>query len=67
MQLSQLQNSENIEEFIKKVVKDAEVRLKEEIPTNEGLKNEKELLELIKTGKTIEFDYNALIESSKGL
>ena len=67
MQLSQLENTENIEEFSKKVVEDIKDKLKKEIPTNEGLKDEEELLNLIIKGKNVEFDYNALIQSSEEL
>ena len=67
MKLSQLQNSKNIEEFSKKVVKDIKAKLEKEIPTNKGLKDEKELLNLIIKGKNVEFDYNTLIQSSEEL
>jgi len=67
VQLSQLENTENIEEFSKKVVEDIKDKLKKEIPTNEGLKDEEELLNLIIKGKNVEFDYNALIQSSEEL
>ena len=67
MKLSQLQNSKNIEEFSKKVVKDIKAKLEKEIPTNKGLKDEEELLNLIIKGKNVKFDYNALIQSSEEL
>lgn len=68
MQLSQLlENTENIEEFSKKVVEDIKDKLTKEISTNEGLKDEKELLNLIIEGEKVKFDYNALIESSEEL
>ena len=68
MQLNQLlEKTENIEEFSKKVVEDIKDKLKKEIPTNEGLKDEEELLNLIRKGKNVEFDYNALIQSSEEL
>jgi len=67
MRLSQLQNSESIEKFSNEVVENVKAKLKKEVSTNEGLKDEDEILNLIRKGKNVKFSYDVLVRCSEEL
>ena len=67
MRLSQLQNSKSIEKFSNEVVENVKAKLKKEVSTNEGLKDEDEILNLIRKGKNVKFGYDVLVRCSEEL
>ena len=65
MRLSDLKSNENVEKFSSEVVKNVQTKLKKEISTNKGLKDEEEILKLIRKGKNVKFNYDVLISESE--
>jgi vacuolar-type H+-ATPase subunit I/STV1 len=67
MQLNKLQDIQSIEKFNNEVVENVKTQLKKEVSTNEGLKDEEEILTHIRKGKNVNFSYDVLIKCSEEL